>query len=251
MAVLPSIEYAKKQVKEKVGVKNFLKKTFYLYAPYAVLVANMEYMRFQNSLPTDTTLFSSEAIGNFGKTLSNFGHLTWTLSFAHLYGTQIGDMFGGAIGIALDGVKKGVKKLGTTLVTSLGYGLARNPLYLGVRAVSLGNFLYKPTLTNAALCALMFLTTELTARGEESYLETMWGKRYVEYKKRVPRWIPKPKGIMEMIKNPKMIFWKMREDFYYSILLREKSEMPKEKFEKLLEKLRKDDPFVPEIPEEL
>jgi protein-S-isoprenylcysteine O-methyltransferase Ste14 len=238
--LFPSYEYAKKRILEEVGIKDFLKNTFYLFAPSVPLMMSMRTIPHSEFLSNSSTnLFSVELLSDIGRSLYYAGGILWSWSFAHLYSSQIASV--------LTNIKDGIRRTGTNVVTHLEYSLTRNPIYLGMRAMSLGCLLYRPTLENAASCALVFLTTELTARGEEKYLEMMWGERFKEYERKVPRWIPRPKRIIEIIKKSSVLKREFNEDINYSLLSRKKLEMPKEDFERLLEKVRKIDPFVPNI----
>lgn len=242
MAIWPSYEYAMKRA-EKVGTKKFLKNTLYFIAPYTAYCINLATAHSTQSLPhADISFFSNDLLSNLGTVLSHAGNIFTIFSLTHLYGLQAGHFLGE--------IKEGIKKTGFGLVTHLEYGLTRNPVYLGLRTASLGYFLEKPSLGNAAAFALIFLTTEMAARGEEKYLEMMWGERYKEYKGRVPRWIPRPKRIFEMIKTPRMVKGKFDEDATAALLFRKKYSMPKQQFEKLLEKLREEDPFIPTVLDE-
>jgi len=242
MALWPSYEYAEKRA-QKVGIKKFLKTGFYFLGAYTAYGINLATMYSTQSLPhADISLFSNEIASNFGRGLSDAGNLFFFFTITHLYGTQAGHF--------LSNIKKGFKKTGFGLMTHLEYGLTRHPAYLGLRAACFGYFLQKPTIGNALACAILFLTTELSSRGEEKYLEMMWGERYKEYKKKVPRWIPRPKGILELIKNPRIVKEKLEQDIDVAVLLREKYTMPEGKFKDLLKKLRETDPLIPTVLDE-
>ncbi len=78
----------------------------------------------------------------------------------------------------------------TALVVDGPYRMSRNPIYLGMAALYVGlAFLL------GLMWALLFLPFVLVAidrliiAREEPYLERKFGQEYVEYKKRVRRWI--------------------------------------------------------------
>jgi protein-S-isoprenylcysteine O-methyltransferase Ste14 len=69
-------------------------------------------------------------------------------------------------------------------------GLTRNPMYFGVNAVFLGSgiFLDKTVITGALIwSALNYLSVILW---EEKQMLSKFGNEYIEYKKKVPRFIP-------------------------------------------------------------
>lgn len=100
-------------------------------------------------------------------------------------------MRGGATGAPADPTKH--------LVVFGIYRWLRNPIYLGGALVLLGVSLarHSPTLFLAAILFLpaMHLTV---VRGEERRLEKDFGDEYLEYKRSVPRWIPRPPYLINM-----------------------------------------------------
>jgi protein-S-isoprenylcysteine O-methyltransferase Ste14 len=78
----------------------------------------------------------------------------------------------------------------TTLITHGLYRYTRNPMYLGLALIvlgvatlqgSLGGFLPLPVF-------VWFLQTSFV-RGEERFLESLFGAQYLDYKRSVRRWI--------------------------------------------------------------
>lgn len=235
MAVLPPLEYSKKRILKEVGVNKFIKSIFYFLGPYTAYVITQGNLHSIQNLPQlDVSLFSNDSLSNVGRGLYYAGEFLWILSFAHLYGVQVGSLL-------FSSIKEGVKKASCTLTTHLEYSLTRHPIYLGLRTAFLGYFLEKPTLGSALACSLVFLTTELSARGEEKYLETMWGERYEEYKSKVSRWIPRPRRVMKIVRNPSMLMKRVEGDMRYTDLLNRKFEIPKSEFEEQLQQLREDE----------
>lgn len=78
----------------------------------------------------------------------------------------------------------------TALVTDGPYRISRNPIYLGMATLYVGL-----TFLLGIMWALLFLPFVLIAvdrlviAREEPYLERKFGQEYVEYKRRVRRWI--------------------------------------------------------------
>jgi protein-S-isoprenylcysteine O-methyltransferase Ste14 len=66
----------------------------------------------------------------------------------------------------------------------------RNPLYLSMLVLFLGIAIFTTSLWLILLVPLLFLIADRGAvKPEESYLERKFGQMYLEYKKRVPRWL--------------------------------------------------------------
>jgi len=76
------------------------------------------------------------------------------------------------------------------VVTSGPYRFTRNPIYLGFLAALAGLPLAAGTYWGAFLCLPMILLLSfLVVRHEEAYLEGKFGPIYLEYKRRVRRWL--------------------------------------------------------------
>lgn len=74
------------------------------------------------------------------------------------------------------------------------YGYVRNPMILGVFTVLIGESIFFTSL-NIAVWSIVFfiINTVYFIFSEEPGLEKRFGKEYLEYKKNVPRWIPRIK----------------------------------------------------------
>ena len=72
------------------------------------------------------------------------------------------------------------------------YRRVRNPLYVGNVAIAAGVALAfcDPWAGGALLLALLLFYSGVIA-SEEALLERTWGASYVEFKRRVPRWLPR------------------------------------------------------------
>lgn len=78
------------------------------------------------------------------------------------------------------------------LLTSGPYGFMRNPLYLGGNLfIFLGTSLILGTVVGVILTFLHLPFVNLMVKKEEKDLEKKFGKEFLDYEKKVPRWIPK------------------------------------------------------------
>jgi protein-S-isoprenylcysteine O-methyltransferase Ste14 len=78
------------------------------------------------------------------------------------------------------------------LVTSGIYGWTRNPIYLSFMVAILGVAFLCDTWPGFAWAMASFATLYQLARVEESDLEKAFGDEYRRYRKRVPRFLPRP-----------------------------------------------------------
>jgi protein-S-isoprenylcysteine O-methyltransferase Ste14 len=80
------------------------------------------------------------------------------------------------------------------LITKNLYGHVRNPMILGVLIVLIGESLLFISFRIAIWAMLFFLmNTIYLILSEEPGLEKRFGGEYIEYKKNVPRWVPRVK----------------------------------------------------------
>lgn len=78
----------------------------------------------------------------------------------------------------------------TSLVHHGVFGRTRNPMYVGLFLVLLGWAVWLQSLSNViVLIAFVLSLTELQIKPEEAALKKVFGQGYVEYCKRVRRWI--------------------------------------------------------------
>jgi protein-S-isoprenylcysteine O-methyltransferase Ste14 len=79
------------------------------------------------------------------------------------------------------------------LVTSGIFAWTRNPLYLGNLLAWLGLVVASGTLWFLPLAAALFVAPHsLIIRHEETVLEAAFDERYDSYRRRTPRWLPRP-----------------------------------------------------------
>ena len=78
----------------------------------------------------------------------------------------------------------------TTLIRNGVFGITRNPMYLGMVFVLLGEALILGSLTPfAVVVALLILFDRVFIRREECILEDTFGDVFKEYRNRVRRWV--------------------------------------------------------------
>lgn len=76
------------------------------------------------------------------------------------------------------------------LVTSGMYRVSRNPMYLGLLFLLSGWSLYLGSLSSFVVIPFFIFTiTQMQIRPEEKILQQRFGQEYLDYKKRVPRWL--------------------------------------------------------------
>ena len=81
-------------------------------------------------------------------------------------------------------------KPASSLQTKNVYAISRNPMYVGLAFVYLGITCLIGNWWNIILFPLLLLLIqEYIIRREEKYLERAFGVKYVEYKKKVRRWL--------------------------------------------------------------
>ncbi len=128
-------------------------------------------------------------------------HLPWYLLFIYPVGIFIGAILI-ILGVVI--IYLGIKGLRLRysidsydmeerLVTSGVYAYTRNPMYFGAIIMILGWFLVFPftfILISAILFPMLFY---LTARSEEKQLQKKYGRKFLEYKRKVHLFIPYPK----------------------------------------------------------
>ncbi len=80
------------------------------------------------------------------------------------------------------------------LVTTGIFAYVRHPMYLGIILTYLGYIVGTLSLLTLAPWFLILILYVRMANYEEEQLEKRFGKEYLNYKKRVPKWIPEIKG---------------------------------------------------------
>ena len=78
------------------------------------------------------------------------------------------------------------------LIDSGVYSWVRHPMYLGTLLFCLGFFFGMPSLASLVIWLAFFLFYDKMATYEERDLARILGEEYINYQKRVPKWIPRP-----------------------------------------------------------
>lgn len=71
------------------------------------------------------------------------------------------------------------------------FGVVRHPVYFGAVIGYLGLFFFSLSISSLILFMLIFIFYDFVAGYEEKLLTVHLGQDYLEYKKKVSRWIPK------------------------------------------------------------
>lgn len=77
----------------------------------------------------------------------------------------------------------------TDLVHKGLFTYSRNPIYLGMHGSLIGFFLVFPNVISLVVLIIAHILIQIQVRMEEEYLEKMHGASYLDYKKKVRRWI--------------------------------------------------------------
>jgi protein-S-isoprenylcysteine O-methyltransferase Ste14 len=78
----------------------------------------------------------------------------------------------------------------TTVVDSGIYGVTRNPIYVGMMIVLIGWAVHLQNIGAFLMVGLFVATvTQLQIMPEERALEERFGEDYIDYRRRVPRWL--------------------------------------------------------------
>lgn len=77
----------------------------------------------------------------------------------------------------------------TNLVTTGLFSYSRNPIFLGIMIANFGLLLSLPTAFTLLIVALSTVSINTQIRLEEEWLEGSHGEEYIQYKKKVRRWI--------------------------------------------------------------
>ena len=78
-----------------------------------------------------------------------------------------------------------------TLITDDIFAHVRNPLYLGILLIYLALIMLSISLICIGLFVIISMIYNKMVNFEENVLEKIFGRDYLEYKKKVPKWIPK------------------------------------------------------------
>jgi len=73
------------------------------------------------------------------------------------------------------------------------YSWIRHPMYLGILMFCLSFFFLSPSLLSLVIWIAFFIIYDRMTIFEEKDLVRILGKKYINYQKRVPKWLPKMK----------------------------------------------------------
>ena len=79
-----------------------------------------------------------------------------------------------------------------SLITNGILGYVRNPMYFGILLIYVAFILLSISLISIGLFVIVFLVYNWMVNFEEKILENMFGKQYLEYRNKVPKFIPNP-----------------------------------------------------------
>ena len=85
------------------------------------------------------------------------------------------------------------------LVTDVIYGVMRHPQYAGIFVAIFGQLVHWPTIPTLVLAPAIVFAFVRLARREEARLIDKFGAEYLEYRGRVPMFIPRWDGIRQLI----------------------------------------------------
>ena len=71
------------------------------------------------------------------------------------------------------------------------YSWVRHPMYLGILLFCLSFFFISPSLLSLVIWIAFFIIYDRMTIFEEKDLVRILGKKYIDYQKRVPKWLPK------------------------------------------------------------
>lgn len=77
----------------------------------------------------------------------------------------------------------------TKLITNGLFKISRNPIFLGVIVANVGLFLVLPNAFTLLIVALSIVSINTQVRLEEEFLKKQFGNEYLEYSKKVRRWV--------------------------------------------------------------
>ncbi|MBN1216278.1 MAG: isoprenylcysteine carboxylmethyltransferase family protein [Candidatus Lokiarchaeota archaeon] len=102
----------------------------------------------------------------------------------------IGDLLFLIAYIKLNSLKNSVNKFDSAkLITTGIYAISRNPIYLALHTITIGFTLIIPTWITFVCIVIFIINFHLRIKLEEKELEETFGKDYIEYKKKVLKYI--------------------------------------------------------------
>lgn len=178
------IYFAVHSVLASVGVKRFAERTlgkafrYYRVAYSLIATAGLVLLMFMNERVHSEYFFEREGLPRFMSfVFTAFGVMTIQLAFRVYRLSQFLGFRTEEPVLKVEGILKYV----------------RHPIYSGLILVTLGFFLFIPSLATAVSCACIFLYLPVGIWLEERKLIAQFGDSYVQYKLNVPAVIPRLK----------------------------------------------------------
>ncbi|MAS15453.1 isoprenylcysteine carboxylmethyltransferase family protein (plasmid) [Nitratireductor rhodophyticola] len=85
------------------------------------------------------------------------------------------------------------------LITDGVYGLVRHPQYAGIFLVVFGQLVHWPTIATLALAPVIIVAYVHLGRREEARLIEQFGQQYIDYRQRVPMFLPHWRDIRQAV----------------------------------------------------
>lgn len=95
-----------------------------------------------------------------------------------------------------------IHRSGGRLITDGVYGVVRHPQYAGIFLAIFGQLVHWPTIPTLLLSPLIVWVYFRLARREEARLASKYGAEYLEYRRRVPMFIPRLQGVRQLTETP-------------------------------------------------
>lgn len=80
------------------------------------------------------------------------------------------------------------------MITRSLFSFVRHPVYLGAMIIYVGALAFTMSPLGLAVFAGVFFLYDWLAQDEEQRMENIFGEKYLTYKSRVPRWLPRFRG---------------------------------------------------------
>ncbi len=123
------------------------------------------------------------------------GHLWVALSGGSMYAWGLVMLISWAViigGLIIMGKAwKQIHKANGELVTSGLYDRVRHPQYFGLFLITVGMFIQWPTIITAAMWPILMFMYYRLARREEKEVGSLFGDKYLSYRRRVPMFFPR------------------------------------------------------------
>lgn len=142
-----------------------------------IILIILFYLFFKNKFGVTFTI---EVLDNFETKIIAFGIGLLGLIICKIAQNTLGDSW--RVGID-ENARPG-------LVTKGIYSYVRNPTYSGLYILCIAVWLINPCVLYFCWMMLFYIMLEFQVRSEEEYLQTKYGKDYIEYSKNTKRYIP-------------------------------------------------------------